>query len=154
MEDGADVLVELSVNGEGVIEAGRTRLIAGVDDDVELVLYGELEMAAEEIALSFVVGFLGPAFGRGVKVVEAGFSDGGDFRVIEIWSEEGFEVVAGLVDIAGVDAKAGVNFWVLDREVEVKVEIVFASGEGDHAVDAVIFGIGDEGGDLIWGKFM
>jgi len=81
MEDGTDIVREIGVNLEGIVEATSAGPIARVDDDVELRILGDFEVAAQEVALAGVVVFFGPAFRRGVKVVESGFSDGRDLRV-------------------------------------------------------------------------
>lgn len=141
VEDGADVFMERAVNFKGIIEAGASGLVAGVDDEVEPVFDGELKMTAEKIALAGMVGFLGPAFGGGVEVVEPGLADGCDFRMIKMWGEERFEVVSRFVNIAGMDPEAGMDFGMFDREIEVTFEIVFTGGEGNHAIDSMLFGV-------------
>lgn len=66
-------------------------------------------MLAEEVALAGVVGFVGPAFGGGVEVVESGFADGEAFGVGGEFGEFGEVVVWGFVDVAGMDSDGGVD---------------------------------------------
>ena len=149
VEDGADVVGVVGVDFEGIVEAGGAGFISGVDDDIEARGLGDLEMSAEEVALAGVVSFGGPAFWSGVEVVETGFADGDDFGIGEVGSEEGFEVVAALVNVAGVNTDADGNLGMVVGDLEVEGEIILAGGEGDHAVDAIFLGARDE----VWELF-
>lgn len=76
MEYGADLLGEVTVDGECVLERFFTRLVTSVDDDIFPQLGSELEMLAQEIALAAVVGIEIPAIGGWVEVVETGLANG------------------------------------------------------------------------------
>lgn len=76
VKDGAYLMGEVLIDGDGVFERLFPRSIARVDDDIFSKFRSELEMLAEEITLAGVIGFLIPAIGRGVEIVEPSFSDG------------------------------------------------------------------------------
>ncbi len=137
-----------------MVERFVSFFVTSVDDHIEVVFFGEFEMLAKEISLSLVIVFGGPAVRCGVKVVESGFADGGYFGVREVRGDEGFEVVAGVVDVAGVDAEAGVDFGMVGGELEVWELIGFVGGECDEAVDPGIEGVLKNCRDLVWGEFM
>ena len=111
--------MELAVDFEGVIEAGRTSFVASMDDDIEAVLPGELEMATQKIALSGMVVFIGPSFWGGMEIIEAGLSEGCDLGVIEVGAEERFEVIARLMHITGMNTEAGVDFGVGPGQLKI-----------------------------------
>lgn len=153
VKNGTHFLMVILVNGEGVVKGGLARAVARVDDEVEAVGTREFEMTAEKIALTGVVIVFRPAVGGGVKIVEARFAEGGHFGVVEMRSEEIFKIVGRILDIAGMDAEAGVNFGESLCEMEVFFEIVGASGQGDEAGDAVCARVFDEFRNFCGRKF-
>jgi len=64
-------------------------------------------VASEKVALAGVVIVVAPACGSGVEVVEACFSYRGDLWVVKVRSEERLKVIAGFMNVTGMDADAG-----------------------------------------------
>lgn len=103
MEDGRNLFVKLSVDRQSIVEGGLARAIADVNDDVEAELGGEGEVAAEKVALAGMVVLFAPALRGGMEVIEARFSDRGDFGVGEKGAKLVLETVRGFVDVTRVD---------------------------------------------------
>ena len=109
MEDRADLLPELRVDGKRVFKRCISAAVAGMDDDIELGCGGQFEVLAQQRALAFAEGGLLPTCGRGVEIIETALAN----RTHPWISDKGFEpgggIVRRMVDITWMDADAGMD---------------------------------------------
>ena len=110
--------VKFLIDCERIVERLAAFPIARVNDDVELGGGGQFEVRTEKFPLPMVENFLVPAIRCWVVVVEASLADRADAGICGKSGKLLRRVVRRVVDIAGVDADAGVNGGVLcDFEV-------------------------------------
>ena len=119
VENGADAVTVFRIDFQAVIEAGLTRPVTSMEDNVELCSGRELEVPMQKLSLTGKKCVRAPAGWGRMEVVQASLPDGRDLVVVQLILKKRFEVVGGLVDITGMDTQAGVNFWILYGELKI-----------------------------------
>ena len=109
MEDGVHRVMKLGVDGQCVFKRIGAASVAGMDDHVEFGGSGELEVLAQEAALTFAEGGFLPAVWWGMKVVEAGLTNRTHSRITDEGGELCGGIVRGVVDVAGMNTDASMN---------------------------------------------
>lgn len=145
MEHGANRLMMAAINLQRLVEGSASGAVAGMNDHVEAGGLRDFKMRVEQIALAFAEGILLPAFGSGVKIIEAGFSDAAYARIAEMSGDPVGCIIRRVMNVAGMDPKARVNRGI-GCGIQVRLEIGEARRKRDEPADS-----GDAGGfDQTW----
>jgi hypothetical protein len=101
---------------------------------VESGFYGELEMLAQKITLSRPECIVIPFIRSWVIVIQPGLADRANSGISGECRKLRNRVIRRMMHIAGMNADAGVNHWVLGVR-EVRSQIREARRQSDQAVD-------------------
>lgn len=101
-------------------------------------------MLVQKLPLSGVVVFLRPFRGSGMKIIKPRFSDGSASWVAGESFELGQVVVLCLMHITWMDTHTGKDLRVGFRNRQIGLAVVEASGQSDHAVNAVLVSAVDD----------
>jgi hypothetical protein len=108
-------------------------------------------MLAEKLPLSVAVLFLAPALGGGVIVIEPRFSDGANAWVSRKRRQLRTGIIGCLMDIAGMDADAGMHCGILG-DGKIGVEVLQSRHQSDHSGDTNLAGAAEDFRNFLGGK--